>query len=603
MTFLFIVILFIWLLILHNKVSTLEGKIFQRGLQFKTESKLALHDDTLTTFSDKQSPAPVPPPAPAHSTVLTKSVSEINFDRDILGGGWLYKIGVVALIFGVGFFLKFAIDSGWIGVWLRIIIGLIIGGLLIFLGDIWRQKYQNYAYAITGGGLAILYFTIYAAYDFYSLIPQFLAVLLMTLITGAAVYLSVRYKSMTVGVMATFGGFASPLLLLVTQSQQIELFAYLLLLNLGILIALYRIFSFELLYISLVGTYFNYLVWAGRFSDFDNTFTSVLFLTVMYMIFVIAPTYFSLNFKIQEDRQSVRDKYIALFTAVAVVLQVIVSVLLISGHYQQYLSLNYLMLGLIAVTGYLLVQNLASSKITSYILAAAGISLLFAAILEKFEGVTQDLLVLFFAVFLMIVGVFYRKIELRVSGFGLIVFDTLTVLVSSYAAGAKFLLNEKFFTTVMVILGMWIMSAIYDLAEVGKDEKKLSRFLRVIAFLLLWFNFSHEIVQYYHNSVSSNARNLFLSLWWMCYAVAILGYGAYVRDAVFRKLAVFFFALTIAKVFLYDVQALDTGYRIASFIILGIILLSVSYVYQHNKDRINTFLEGEQAINLGNLPK
>jgi len=36
------------------------------------------------------------------------------------------------------------------------------------------------------------------------------------------------------------------------------------------------------------------------------------------------------------------------------------------------------------------------------------------------------------------------------------------------------------------------------------------------------------------------------------------------------------------KVFLYDVSALDRGYRILSFVILGAVLLAVSFIYQRD---------------------
>ena len=36
------------------------------------------------------------------------------------------------------------------------------------------------------------------------------------------------------------------------------------------------------------------------------------------------------------------------------------------------------------------------------------------------------------------------------------------------------------------------------------------------------------------------------------------------------------------KVFVYDVSQLDRGYRIVSFIVLGVLLLAISFVYQRD---------------------
>jgi hypothetical protein len=41
-------------------------------------------------------------------------------------------------------------------------------------------------------------------------------------------------------------------------------------------------------------------------------------------------------------------------------------------------------------------------------------------------------------------------------------------------------------------------------------------------------------------------------------------------------------AFTIGKVFLYDVSELDRGYRIVSFIVLGVLLLAISFMYQRD---------------------
>jgi uncharacterized membrane protein len=41
-------------------------------------------------------------------------------------------------------------------------------------------------------------------------------------------------------------------------------------------------------------------------------------------------------------------------------------------------------------------------------------------------------------------------------------------------------------------------------------------------------------------------------------------------------------AFTICKVFLYDTSQLDKGYRILSFIGLGIVLMGISFVYQRD---------------------
>jgi uncharacterized membrane protein len=67
---------------------------------------------------------------------------------------------------------------------------------------------------------------------------------------------------------------------------------------------------------------------------------------------------------------------------------------------------------------------------------------------------------------------------------------------------------------------------------------------------------------------------------WMAYGALLMAIGFWRKSAFFRWQALFLIAATIVKVFTYDVSQLDRGYRILSFMILGVLLLAVSFVYQ-----------------------
>jgi uncharacterized membrane protein len=50
-------------------------------------------------------------------------------------------------------------------------------------------------------------------------------------------------------------------------------------------------------------------------------------------------------------------------------------------------------------------------------------------------------------------------------------------------------------------------------------------------------------------------------------------------------MALVLLSLTTLKVFFWDLSSLDRVYRIVSFIVLGAILLAVSYLYQKSQQR------------------
>jgi uncharacterized membrane protein len=76
------------------------------------------------------------------------------------------------------------------------------------------------------------------------------------------------------------------------------------------------------------------------------------------------------------------------------------------------------------------------------------------------------------------------------------------------------------------------------------------------------------------------AEDFSYSALWMAYGALLMVIGFWRKSAFFRWQALVLIAATILKVFIYDVSQLDRGYRILSFMILGVLLLAVSFVYQ-----------------------
>ena len=72
------------------------------------------------------------------------------------------------------------------------------------------------------------------------------------------------------------------------------------------------------------------------------------------------------------------------------------------------------------------------------------------------------------------------------------------------------------------------------------------------------------------------------SAFFMLFGAALLGLGFARHSAFLRWQALVLLAVSIAKVFLGDVSALSQGYRIVSFLGLGLLLLAVSFVYQRD---------------------
>ncbi|SMC87046.1 DUF2339 domain-containing protein [Pedobacter nyackensis] len=168
------------------------------------------------------------------------SFSERNPDLEkFIGENLFNKIGIVILVLGMGFFLKYAIDKDWINEIGRVSIGFICGGVLIGLAHKLRKSFSTFSSVLVGGGVAILYFTVTIGFHQYQLFSQTLAFILTILITGFTVLLSLSYDRKELAIFAILGGFSAPFMVSTGEGNYIVLFTYILTLNIGMLVLAY----------------------------------------------------------------------------------------------------------------------------------------------------------------------------------------------------------------------------------------------------------------------------------------------------------------------------------------------------------------------------
>ncbi len=116
-------------------------------------------------------------------------------------------------------------------------------------------------------------------------------------------------------------------------------------------------------------------------------------------------------------------------------------------------------------------------------------------------------------------------------------------------------------------------------------------------FLTLWL-LSFEIWNYFNTSVlqgmaaatARNAQNLSLTAIWLVYAIILLDVGIARRSRAVRLGGLVLIAISILKVFIWDVFTLQTMYRVIAFVVLGVLLLVGGYLYQRYSVRIKEFL-------------
>jgi uncharacterized membrane protein len=90
--------------------------------------------------------------------------------------------------------------------------------------------------------------------------------------------------------------------------------------------------------------------------------------------------------------------------------------------------------------------------------------------------------------------------------------------------------------------------------------------------------------------LSHEVSGSMLTVAWGIEGVGLLTAGFPLRDRTLRLSGLALFLVCILKLFFYDLRQLETLYRILSFIVLGLILVSVSWVYTRFRDRVQRYL-------------
>ncbi|UEP30848.1 MULTISPECIES: DUF2339 domain-containing protein [unclassified Burkholderia] len=177
-------------------------------------------------------PARPAPPAPSEPGIAERA---FRAARDwLLGGNTVVRVGIIVLFFGVAFLLKYAADNSMLPIEFRLAGTALAAAALLAIG--WRVRARRAAYGLVlqGGGIGILYLTIFAATKLYALLPVGAAFPLMVAVCALSAFLAVRQNALPLAFMGSAGGFLAPVLLSTGQGNHVALFSYYALLNAGI---------------------------------------------------------------------------------------------------------------------------------------------------------------------------------------------------------------------------------------------------------------------------------------------------------------------------------------------------------------------------------
>lgn len=222
---------------LEKEISDLNSKVNKTTLQSEITPEVTPTEEIIIPqqIHPQESPRENIKPHENKNLPPTEQKDWLSPIFEFLKQNILTIIGIFTLVLGIGYFVKYAIDKNWIEETARAGIGFCTAAGIILIGHFLRKNYKTFASIITGGGIAILYFTATIAFREYHLFSQNTAFIITSVITAISIILSYYYKSEVLIIISLIGGFTAPLMISTGQSNYPFLFIYLTLLNIGML--------------------------------------------------------------------------------------------------------------------------------------------------------------------------------------------------------------------------------------------------------------------------------------------------------------------------------------------------------------------------------
>src|ERR1700722_2571713 len=527
-----------------------------------------------------------PQKLPDLATSRSASMSSIherneNFEA-LVAGRWLNYVGILALLFAVTFFLKYAFDNNWVGARWRVGIGILLGAALYP----WSQRLLNKGYkyfseGIVALGAATLYLSLWAGWHYYAIFSQSMAFALMIVVTVATFAIAVGRNSERVALLAQIGGLITPLLVSTGENHEVVLFTYLAILGAAVLgLAWIRVWRW-LLPVQFGATLVFFWGWYGDFYNQTELSITAVYATIFFLLFAVIPV--------------VRSWRAGELAGLEIVVVVVNAGAYLTALYemlwpQDRWSLTIAVVALAAA--HVGAERLLPAGREAHTRAArvlyGGLALTFAtlAIPIRCDGRWITIAWAVEGAILIWSGLQIKFPLMRWAGFALFVIVTGRLAVISIPADT-FIVNARFATFIISVscfcAACYFASESVD--EVGAEEKMMYLITAIAANVLLIAALSLEIWDVFGRTPSlgidrGHAQQLAMSALWLVYALALLAMGTWRKSAVIRWQALTLLGVVIVKVFVFDLSFLEKFYRIISFSLLGLALLLISFYYQ-----------------------
>jgi uncharacterized membrane protein len=475
---------------LRSRVGGIEATLRGKGMVTPTSVQEPIFQDKPAEPKQEVVAAMEVKEAPVKEVAKPKSP-----DFEIKWGAKTFTaIGGVALLFGVGFFLRYAFEKNLITPTMRVVIGLAVGCVCLGLGEWLRKKYASYGQALIGLGLGVFYLSLYAALHLYHIMSSPQAFIAMIAVTVAGLVLGVRLDSEPLAAFALVGGLLTPMLVSSGENRPLVLFPYLTLLDAAILVfSLIKTWR-RINLVGIAGTAIVFLFWYQRFFTEAQWVTAQVAVSAFFIIFVIAGLS---RYIVHKENQGSHDLAV---TSLNPFLYAIATYAIVPEVYREWVGTYFALLGVLYIAAMLLIKGRDARDIRyKNFFAIIGSAFLASAAPIAFDG---NAVIIAWAVVSCALTYWSYVMDskpLRAAGavIGLLAsFSTLGMVNGTI--GVTPWLNERFLTVAFLAFTQAAMVAVHRAK--GVKEEMMNEWISLDAiktYALVCFLFGSEIFKFY----------------------------------------------------------------------------------------------------------
>jgi hypothetical protein len=409
-----------------------------------------------------------PEPKPyVPSKSFWETFKEKNPDLEkFIGENLINKIGVLILVLGISYFVKYSIDKGWIGEPARVGIGVLCGAIVMGVAHKLRQKYAAFSSVFVAGAIAIFYFTIGIAFHDYHLFGQTTAFVIMTIITAFSCLISLSYDRIELAILSLIGGFAVPFMVSTGEGNYVVLFTYITILNIGILALAYHK-KWNL--VNLLAYIFTIILFAGwLIKDISSAnphyLGGLIFGFIFYFIFILMNIVNNLRTKgeLYKIQLGILASNTFLFYGAGMTI--------LGNYHPEWKGLFTTFLGLLnLIYAWFLYKKFGLDKTTIYLLIGLTLTFITLAIPVQFQG---NYITLFWSAESVLLLWLSQKSKISSYRFGSVIVSGLMIvsLIMDWNNIYSGSLNLNIIINKICITGIFAVTSLYLIYHLLKNE-------------------------------------------------------------------------------------------------------------------------------------